>query len=238
MLNKEHLLLDRIVITKAQRDYLACLTSNLYMHDYVDCLSIPEFTLVFDNAYIVFKGVALDSPFPYMNVYFPDGRTFNSVPTGSKHQPRNKPFEIVCEITSGKFEKDELEAVKIWAGVFWAVYFGIQFISLHRPEVFTYGEKQVVVPKTIKKNGRYKTVNETKMVKVIHLDPEELSKRHHNITCPSWGVAGHYRHYKDGKVVFIKSYRKGKKRDDPEVYHPKEYQADYPNDKQTEVTDE
>lgn len=33
------------------------------------------------------------------------------------------------------------------------------------------------------------------------------------INCPCWSVRGHYRHYKSGKTVFIKSYLKGKKRE-------------------------
>lgn len=32
------------------------------------------------------------------------------------------------------------------------------------------------------------------------------------ITCPCWDVRGHYRHYKSGKVVFIKNYEKGKEK--------------------------
>jgi len=36
---------------------------------------------------------------------------------------------------------------------------------------------------------------------------------HHNIQNPCWEVRGHYRHYKSGKTVFVKSYRKGKQRD-------------------------
>lgn len=32
------------------------------------------------------------------------------------------------------------------------------------------------------------------------------------IQCPCWSVRGHYRHYKNGKVVFIQSYNKGKDR--------------------------
>lgn len=35
---------------------------------------------------------------------------------------------------------------------------------------------------------------------------------HHNVTCPCWEVRGHYRHYKSGKVVFVKSFQKGKQR--------------------------
>ena len=36
---------------------------------------------------------------------------------------------------------------------------------------------------------------------------------HHDIQCPCWEVRGHYRHYKNGNVVFIKSYKKGKQKD-------------------------
>ena len=32
----------------------------------------------------------------------------------------------------------------------------------------------------------------------------------HKIQCPCWSVRGHYRHYKNGNVVFIKNYEKGK----------------------------
>lgn len=40
----------------------------------------------------------------------------------------------------------------------------------------------------------------------------------HKINCPCWSVRGHYRHYKSGKVVFVKNYKKGKER---EVKEPK-----------------
>ena len=32
------------------------------------------------------------------------------------------------------------------------------------------------------------------------------------ITCPCWSVRGHYRHYKNGNVIFVKSYEKGKEK--------------------------
>ena len=51
----------------------------------------------------------------------------------------------------------------------------------------------------------------------------KLNKGNHNeIQCPCWSVRGHYRHYKSGKVVFVKNYLKGKKRD-TEQPKPKEY---------------
>ena len=34
----------------------------------------------------------------------------------------------------------------------------------------------------------------------------------HKINCPCWSVRGHYRHYKSGKVVFVKNYEKGKEK--------------------------
>lgn len=34
----------------------------------------------------------------------------------------------------------------------------------------------------------------------------------HKINCPCWSVRGHYRHYKNGRVVFVKSYEKGKEK--------------------------
>lgn len=37
--------------------------------------------------------------------------------------------------------------------------------------------------------------------------------RTHTINCEAWSVRGHYRKYKSGKVVFIKSFVKGKNRD-------------------------
>ncbi len=43
-------------------------------------------------------------------------------------------------------------------------------------------------------------------------------KRNHIMDCPCWSVRGHYRHYKSGKVIFVKSYKKGKNKDmDPKT---------------------
>lgn len=39
-----------------------------------------------------------------------------------------------------------------------------------------------------------------------------LRGREHIIRCGKWLVRGHYRHYKSGKIVFIKSFEKGKNR--------------------------
>lgn len=39
-----------------------------------------------------------------------------------------------------------------------------------------------------------------------------FSSEKHIINCPCWSVRGHYRHYKNGRVIFVKSYEKGKEK--------------------------
>ena len=45
----------------------------------------------------------------------------------------------------------------------------------------------------------------------FYIEPKN-EKRKNKINCPCWSVRGHYRHYKSGKVVFIKNYEKGKEK--------------------------
>lgn len=49
-----------------------------------------------------------------------------------------------------------------------------------------------------------------------------LNKTGRTMMCDCWSVRGHYRHYKNGKTVFIKSYLKGKKRNS-EIPKSKKY---------------
>lgn len=111
------------------------------------------------------------------------------------------------------------------------IYMTINYLSLNRPTVFATGEKQVMVPKVEEKNGKKRVSHyETKMVKFIRLNEEELSRRVIERKCECWNVAGFYRHYKSGKVSFVKPHRRGKKRNDPNALVPKTYQI--PNERQ------
>lgn len=47
------------------------------------------------------------------------------------------------------------------------------------------------------------------IVKYVSIHPNKHSIKYR---CEVWGVRGHIRHYKNGKMVFIKPYKKGKKR--------------------------
>ena len=108
-----------------------------------------------------------------------------------------------------------------------AIFMAVQMLSLERPEVMVRETVREERQETVKQKGRYKKVRKTSMVRVIRLTEaavESLGPRgHHVITCPNWGVAGHWRHYKSGKAVWVKPYRKGRERRNPEAYQPKEY---------------
>lgn len=62
-----------------------------------------------------------------------------------------------------------------------------------------------------KKNRKFKNDSPTYLLKDI---VEYVSSNHRNIkfTCECWNVRGHFRHYKNGKIVWIDSYEKGKNR--------------------------
>lgn len=78
-------------------------------------------------------------------------------------------------------------------------------------------------PKTSKDQTRKKSESKTNRENKIYLLDEIVDyvnengltvdkSSNHTITCPCWGVRGHYRHYKNGNVVFVKSYEKGKEK--------------------------
>lgn len=60
------------------------------------------------------------------------------------------------------------------------------------------------------------------------VDLKEVTRQtlRHEIKCLCWGVRGHVRHYKDGREIFIKPYRKGKERDNPDAYVAKTYRKE------------
>ena len=71
-------------------------------------------------------------------------------------------------------------------------------------------------PRLTEKAIKQSQKNEGKDI-VLNLDQAVVyikRKGLHKIHCECWGVRGHYRHYKSGKVVFIESYQKGSKRNE------------------------
>lgn len=74
-------------------------------------------------------------------------------------------------------------------------------------------------PKTNKNKRNYNSRIQNKNVyllsEIVEYENNNLAlknKSTRKISCDCWGVRGHYRHYKNGNVVFIKEYKKGKNR--------------------------
>lgn len=104
-------------------------------------------------------------------------------------------------------------------------YLAVQRALKYRPAVFYTPTGRTVSPQSGSASPNKKR-NRCRAVRMMRLDGEEVRKysapvRH--MTCPCWGVIGHMRHYKDGREVWIKPYRKGKQRNNPAAYAPKEY---------------
>ena len=105
------------------------------------------------------------------------------------------------------------------------IYLAIENAMNDKPVVFTMVSEH---PRRTQKNseGNHRKRRSVKVVKTIRLVPEELQKYaepHRHMTCPCWGVIGHWRTYKSGKQVWIAPYKKGKERGNPSAYCPKDY---------------
>lgn len=74
------------------------------------------------------------------------------------------------------------------------------------PKTESTGEKKTRSPRSSSNTDKVLTLRQL----VKYKSPYKGNK--HIITCESWGVRGHYRKLKSGKVIFIQSFKKGKNR--------------------------
>ena len=104
-------------------------------------------------------------------------------------------------------------------------YMLMQKALYERPVIFRSATVPHSVAKTGKKrNGKAKRI--VKMIKVMQIQNDEFTeyiKAQRSMTCPCWGVIGHWRTYKSGKQVWINPYKKGRLRHDSSAYSPKNY---------------
>lgn len=118
-----------------------------------------------------------------------------------------------------------------FAHAFLLGYLAIQYALLHRPTRFVVCGPATPVAPVIAGNTHKHKRSKCKAVEVRYLRLVDApvpacneDAEHRSMTCPCWGVIGHMRHYKSGKTVWIKPYRKGKERKNPEKYQPKDYE--------------
>ena len=113
------------------------------------------------------------------------------------------------------------------------LYMEVQMLSVERPEVLSFGRESLPERQSKGRKGkkRRRDSHSTRFVRVVRIADDAadqvtacLAKRGRKLTCPCWGVAGHWRVYKkSGKRVWIEPYRKGRERNNPAVYQPKNY---------------
>lgn len=103
-------------------------------------------------------------------------------------------------------------------------YMGIQYALRNRPEVFVERRDAVSNPFThVNPAPAYRRVIARKKYVICEREFAEYRRTGRTMQCPCWGVMGHWRTYKSGKAIWIEPYRKGKERNNPNAYSPKNY---------------
>lgn len=108
------------------------------------------------------------------------------------------------------------------------VFYAFNLVLMNLPKKVKEKTEKATRTETAKKNGRtiYKSVvylrHTYQLVDGFKITKSEM---HHIITCPAWGVRGHARHYKSGRIVYVKPYIKGKCRNDGTKYVAKTYKS-------------
>lgn len=130
-------------------------------------------------------------------------------------------YHIFDDATPDKDGMSDTGVAEFLIRLFAAVQYGLY----NRPTVVTEKREVNTLPAKKGKNGKGKKKPKRVVSVVRHISFGEVEHKQgsHTMVCPAWGVMGHYRHYKDGKVVYIKPYTKGKMRNVLGKYEDKEY---------------
>lgn len=97
--------------------------------------------------------------------------------------------------------------------------FNVCYFLKNGNEIFEVEERTVKVKEKGKKQkNRTKSKFTKKHYKVFTIkNKDEIERslhKKHKFTCDLWEVSGHWRTYKSGKTVFVRPYKKGKKRNE------------------------
>ncbi len=115
-------------------------------------------------------------------------------------------------------ENADDESAEILTIQYFAAFAMIQFIMLYGAEKITYRKeyrKKLKTAKTSCLAAPYTWPGKVRVLE-IHITADEVRERIrrkvavHIWQCPAWGVRGHFRHYKTGKISYVKPYVKGK----------------------------
>lgn len=131
----------------------------------------------------------------------------------------------ISEETMNYYSFDDLAKLTYWLANFWV---GVQYELNNRPEEIRIIEQRG--PITPQLETEIHTEKRVVLVKrVIPVDEKgneiKYSVAHsgRQYTVPVWGVRGHPRRLKDGRVTYVRPYPKGKERNNPEALANKKY---------------
>ena len=136
------------------------------------------------------------------------------------------PVEI-SEEALDYFSFDDIMRLAYWLGNFWV---GVQYEINNRPEEIRVVEQRGLISPD---DDAYKSQDRIVLIKrIIAADKDRRpieygatgSGRKYHV--PAWGVRGHERTLSDGRVIMVRPYRKGKERNNPEIYREKRYVFD------------
>lgn len=131
----------------------------------------------------------------------------------------------ISEETMDYYSFDDLAKLAYWSGNFWV---GVQYELNNRPEEIRIIEQRgPITPQLETEIHNEKRVVLVKQVIPVDEEGNEIkySVAHsgRQYTVPVWGVRGHPRRLKDGRVTYVRPYPKGKERNNPEALAQKEY---------------
>lgn len=131
----------------------------------------------------------------------------------------------ISEETMDYYSFDDLAKLVYWIGNFWV---GIQYELNNCPEEIRIIERRgPITPQLEAEIHNEKRVVLVKRIIPVDEDGNEIkysvahSGRQYSV--PVWGVRGHPRNLKGGRVTYVRPYPKGKERNNPEALVQKEY---------------
>lgn len=138
--------------------------------------------------------------------------------------------EYGSELTRDYVEDSELH--------FLVAFLAIQHLMLHCKELLSYRVEECIIHRAGKrrrgKKREYRYPEKVRIYTISKAGPLEPKngkkcKQAHIWHCDAWGVRGHYRYLKSGKVSYVKPYVKGREKD---AYSGREYVL-FKEDKET-----
>jgi len=214
--NDKYNKLDKIILTEEQHSHLMAWDNE--HHTEFDSIDFPFTECLIEIPVYVesFQGVDVNSVLTSIyyvrvtdeSIFFKqyDKMDHKEVLSFSINETFSGDFTNLKTTVSG-LNKEELRKQAIYAVLTCFAIF--QYIN-HKPATIITERAS----RAVKKRGKHKQGGKTKIIKVntvkYTFDLTKEDKREYTRKTESWLVRGHYRHYKNGKKVWIKPTVKGK----------------------------